>query len=143
MAPPRPLLRHKDDERIVLWVGQPIMGPGSKVRGMDQLDHIYWEEASKRPWIVYFDSWPFFADESGNYADQLPSAGGTVSGMRQPDNVHFSSAGGNRLSWALLDRLGELVDLRAWKGEPDPSEAPPDSVEEREEVPPTAPGGEG
>ena len=136
------LLRHKDDERIVLWVGQPIMGPGSKVKGMDQLDHIYWEEAAKRPWVVYFDSWPFFSDADGNYADQLPSADGTVSGMRQPDNVHFSTPGGNRLSWAMLERLGELIDLSAWKGEPDPSQAPPDDVEEREVVPPTAPGGD-
>ena len=118
------------------------MGPGSKVQGMDRLNHIYFEEAAKRPWVVYFDSWPFFADANGVYADQLASADGTVKGMRQPDDVHFSTSGGNRLAWAMLDRLGEMIDLGAWEGEPDPSQAPPEEVVERDTVPPTSPGGD-
>jgi uncharacterized protein len=137
------LLRHADDQRVVLWVGQPIMGPGSGVRGMDQLNHIYWEEASSRPWIVYFDTWVFFSDASGAYADELPSADGTPRSLRAKDDIHFSVSGGNRLAWALLGRIGQLADLSAWGGTPDLTQAPPPDVAERAEVPPTSPGGEG
>lgn len=133
------LMRHREDERVVIWVGQPIMGPSSGVKGMDILNRVYYEEAAKRPWVVYFDSWPFFADSGGNYADQLPAKDGTLRKMRQPDKVHFSTSGGNRLSWAMLNRLGVWVDLAAWGGEPDPSYTPPTDVAERTEPPPLAP----
>ena len=30
-----------------------------------------WDEARSRPWITYFDSWPFFADGAGNYQNVM------------------------------------------------------------------------
>ncbi len=56
--------------------------------------------------------------------------------MRQQDQVHFSTQGGDRLSWEVLERLGELVDLSGSRSTPPPSLIAPESVHEREELPP-------
>ncbi|MDZ7732018.1 MAG: hypothetical protein U5R31_01940 [Acidimicrobiia bacterium] len=86
----------KGEDRLVLWVGMPIMDPDAGVRGQDMLNHIYWSEAEKRPWIVFVDSWPYFADDDGNYQQALASADGTVNGLRQADGVHWSKWGADR-----------------------------------------------
>jgi hypothetical protein len=130
------LLRDEDNDRMVIWVGQPVMGPGT-VFGIDKLNAIYFEEAASRPWIRYFDTFPFFATPEGEYADYLPNLSGTEQGMRQADDVHFSTEGGDRLSWEVLQMLeaDEIVDLSAWAGDPPPSALAPDEVTERESLP--------
>jgi hypothetical protein len=134
------LLKSPTNDRLTIWVGVPVVGQASGVHGMDKLDYVYWSEAQKRPWIQYFDSWPFFSDADLQFAGNLPNADGVERGMRQKDNVHFSTVGGNRLSWAVLARIGKLVDISAGKVTPPPSEAPPASIIERTEIPPTVPG---
>jgi hypothetical protein len=130
------LLKDPDNDRQVIWVGQPIMGPTAGVKGMEKLNHIYWDEARSRPWITYFDSWPFFADADGNYADQLPSIDGTMTGLRQSDDVHLSTSGGDRLSWAIMRRLDQLLDLTNSQATEESGTAPPTDIAERREVPP-------
>lgn len=136
------LLKSPDNQRITVWVGPPPMGPGSKVHGMDQLNYIYWSEARNRPWIQYFDSWPFFSDSNYMFAGNLPNADGVVRGLRQKDNVHLSTVGGDRLSWAVIERIGKLVDLSAGNVSPPPAQAPPPSLVERSEIPPEMAGAE-
>lgn len=136
------LLKDPDNDRLVMWVGPPVMRPGSGVHEMDQLNYIYATEAKSRPWIQYFDSWPFFADANMQYVGDLPNADGVVRGMRQKDGVHLSTVGGNRLSWAVLARIGQYVDLSAGSTTPPPSQAPPADLKERAEVPPETPGAE-
>ncbi len=107
------LLEDPDNDRLVIWVGAPVMRPGSGVHEMDQLHYIYWSEAKSRPWIQYFDSWPFFSDGNMQYVGEAPFADGVSRGLRQKDGVHLSTIGGNRLSWAVLNRIGQYVDLSA------------------------------
>lgn len=130
------LLKDEDNDRMTIWVGQPVMGPGT-VFGIDKLNAIYSEEAATRPWIRYFDSLPFFSDENGGYVDYRPNLGGTEQGLRQADDVHFSTEGGDRLSWEILQMLevDEIVDLSAWAGEPPASALAPDEITERDEIP--------
>jgi len=129
------LLRDEDNDRLVIWVGQPIMGPGT-VLGLEKLNAIYWEEAQQRDWVRYFDAWPFFAGEDGNYAQYLPSLDGSDHDMRTSDAIHLSVAGGDRLAWEIIQALGDEVDLSAWTGEPPASALASDDVEERDELPP-------
>jgi hypothetical protein len=136
------LLKDPDNDRLVIWVGAPVMRPGSGVHEMDQLNYIYWSEAQSRPWIQYFDSWPFFSDANMQYVSDAPNADGVSRGLRQKDGVHLSTVGGNRLSWAVLKRIGQYVDLSAGNTTPPPDQAPPESVMERTEVPPETPGAE-
>jgi hypothetical protein len=136
------LLKDPDNERLVIWAGAVVMRPGSKVHEMDQLNYIYWSEAKDRPWIQYFDSWPFFSDANMQYVAEAPFADGVSRGLRQKDGVHLSTIGGNRLSWAVLARLGQYVDLSAGNTVPPPDQAAPPTVVERTEVPPETPGAE-
>ncbi len=136
------LLEDPENHRLVIWVGPPVMRPGSGVHEMDQLNYIFWSEARSRPWIQYFDSWPFFADANMQYVSDAPNADGVSRGLRQKDGVHLSTVGGNRLSWAVLARIGQYVDLAAGNTAPPADQAPPPSVVERTEVPPETPGAE-
>jgi len=136
------LLKDPANDRLVIWVGAPVMRPGSGVHEMDQLDYIYWTEAQKRPWIQYFDSWPFFSDANLQYVKEAPFADGVSRGLRQKDGVHLSTIGGNRLSWAVLGRIGKYVDLSAGKVAPPADEAPAAGIVERTEIPPGVPGAE-
>lgn len=136
------LLKDPNNGRLVVWVGPPAMKPGSGVHEMDQLNYIYWSEAKGRPWIQYFDSWPFFSDANLQYVSEAPFADGQSRGLRQKDGVHMSTIGGNRISWAVLGRIGTYVDLSAGKTTPPPDQAAPATVVERTEIPPETPGAE-
>lgn len=129
------LLRDAEGDRLVIWLGQPPMRePGFNER-MAYLNNIYSEEAARRPWVRYFDTWAFFSDANGTYAPQLSAADGTVQDLRQGDGIHLSTPGGDRLAWAVLAALGDLVDLSASRATPPGSVAPPDDVHERDAVP--------
>ena len=129
------LLRAPDGNRLTVWVGQPIMGPSSSVYGIEKMNHLYWDEARKRSWVVYFDSWNYFVDPSGAYAHYLPAADGTVAEMRAQDEIHFTTAGGYRLAWAVMERLGGIVDLSNGTFDPPASVAAPARISERVKVP--------
>jgi hypothetical protein len=129
------LMRSPKNDRLVIWAGMPIVAPGT-VKGVDQMDYIYYTEAKKRPWVVYFDSWAFFTGPDGAFAKSLPAADGEQHVMRNLDNIHMSLLGGERLAWALHAKLGTLVDLSAAPVTGDPKQMPPPEVTERPEVPP-------
>ncbi len=133
------LLRDPDGDRLVVWVGQPPMRDGGFNERMAYLNNIYAEEAATRPWIRYFDTWPFFTDGAGAYAPSLASADGTIADMRTGDGIHLSTPGGDRLAWAIIEALRDDLDLSASTAAAPPSLAPPDEVRERTAVP--APGG--
>ncbi len=128
------LLEDPDNDRLVLWLGQPIMGPSTGVRYVDLFNAIYEDEADDRSWVRYVDTWSWFSRPDGSYSAYLDAADGTEHRVRDGDDVHLSAAGGERLSWALLRLLGqEHVDLSAWPGTPPaaalPGELPPPRTE--------------
>ncbi|HEU5081716.1 MAG TPA: DUF459 domain-containing protein [Acidimicrobiales bacterium] len=130
------LLRDPDGDRIVVWLGQPIMGPASGVDHVDLLNAIYEAQAEERPWVRYVDTWSWFVQPDGSYSAFLPAADGSEHRVREPDDVHLTAAGGERLSWALLRLLGDgIVDLSAWAGEPPPDALPPDRPRPRTDLP--------
>lgn len=129
------LLRSPDNDRLVIWVGALIMGPTAGVEGMEKLNYIYWSEAQTRPWVAYFDSWAFFADPAGRYAVSLPFADGKSRPVRASDNIHLNIAGADRLGWAVMGRLGQLIDLSRSVAAPPLDQLPPLDLKERTEVP--------
>jgi uncharacterized protein len=126
----------EENDRLIVWVGQPIMGPGT-VLGVDKINAIYWQEAQKRDWIVYVDTYPLFATDDLQYAQFLPSLDGSDHEMRTGDAIHLSVAGGDRMAWEIIQLLmvDEWVDLSAWAGEPPPSALAPEDVQPRDELP--------
>lgn len=93
------------DQRLVVWVGEPIMGSDTLAKRVQEMNAIYREEAAARPWVVYVDTWDLLADSSGHYASYLPDAGGNPELMRAPDGVHLSRAGGDRLAGRAFDAI--------------------------------------
>jgi uncharacterized protein len=129
------LLKSKDDDRWVIWMGIPITRSGV-MPNTEQMNYIYATEAAKRPWVEFVDAWPYFTDGSGAYTGSLPNADGQVRDMRNRDGIHLSTAGGNRLAYVLYQKLDGLIDLDAVPLAIDPSKAPPPEVSERPTVPP-------
>lgn len=129
------LLQSPKNDRLVVWLGQPVMSPKSNAVGMDKLNYIYWDEARSRPWVAYFDSWPYFTDDQGNYAQRLPMADGKEQKLRENDGVHLTPQGADRLAWVVFGRLGQYLDLSANLAPPPIGSLPPASVGERAEVP--------
>ena len=62
------------------------------------MNQVFAEEAGKRPWVRYVDTWSLTSDANGNYTPYLPD--GTLA--RGNDGVHFTSAGGNYLAQAVI-----------------------------------------
>jgi hypothetical protein len=129
------LMKSVKNDRLVVWIGQPIMSPTSAAIGMDQLDYIFATEAAKRPWVMYFDSWPYFTDSQGGYSQRLPNADGSVQKMRE-DGIHFTPQGADRLAFAVNGKLATAIDMTQTKLQAPPlALLPPADVHERPEVP--------
>ena len=130
------LVRDPGGNRLLVWVGQPIMGPSSALYGIEKMNYLYWDEARKRRWVSYFDAWAYFIDPSGAYAHYLQAADGTEAEVRAGDEIHFTRAGGYRLAWAVMERIGEIVDLSNGTFKQPARLVAPAWVSERAEVPP-------
>lgn len=129
------ILNTPDHDRVVLWVGLPVMGPRSSLdnRTVDQVNRIYWEEAQTRPWVEYVDSWSYFTAPDGSFAEELPFADGEVRRVRHSDDIHMQVAGYDRLGWAVMAHLLRWADLSAAPPAQPPSETAPAEVTERPE----------
>lgn len=135
------LMRSPDNDRLVIWVGIPPPGPGSKIGHMDTMNYLFWEEASKRPWVSYMDAWAYMGGPGPDYkfVGSMPVANGQSKNMYQKDNLHLATTGAEYLSWAILYHLGDIIDLSATKVPvPPPDKAPPRTIVERTELPKTA-----
>ncbi|WP_208027388.1 DUF459 domain-containing protein [Rhabdothermincola sediminis] len=130
------LLKSPDNDRLVVWVGAVPAGPGSQISNMDVLNYIYWTEAQTRPWVTYVDTFAILGGPDHVFAKEVTYADGKLRGPYQKDNLHLSTWGAQRLSWATLAHIGRFVDLGASKvPNPPPSETAPAEVVEREELP--------
>lgn len=132
------LLRSQDDDRLVIWVGLPPNGPGSRLDHLDALNYVYWNEASKRPWVSYLDTWAYLGGTGPNHSfvGTVATADGRSKNMYQSDNLHLNVAGANYLSWAVMAHLGKLIDLSASKVPTPPAgDSPPPGITERTEMP--------
>ena len=93
----------------VLWIGLPIMSSPTFSAEMAQMNTIYAAQAARHPGATYLSSWGLFADARGAYSAYLPDASGHLVLMRNPDGVHFSGAGADRLASAAVRAME-----RAW-----------------------------
>jgi len=129
------ILRSPNDNRIVLWVGMPPMGPRSSIDNgiVDQVNRIYWQESQTRPWVEYVDSWSYFTGADGAYAELVVFADGQTRDVRAGDHIHMESRGYERLAWAVGRHLTDWVDTSAGDYSPDPSSSAPADLVERPE----------
>jgi hypothetical protein len=124
------LLRGPKEDRLVIWAGMPVTEAGAH-GPVGPMNAVFASEAARRPWVRYFDAYPFLADPFGRYAPALANADGRTEEVRAADGVGLTPAGGLRLARAVHARLATLVDLRAAPLPDDPSQSAPPNIAER------------
>ena len=95
------------DGRSVYWVGQPVMADQAFDRKMQFLNDIFRAETQRFDDAQYIDTRALFEGEDGNFASYLDDANGQSTLMRQQDGVHFTRAGGERLTTVVFDALDQ------------------------------------
>lgn len=93
------------EDRIVYWLGEPVMRSADFDARMALITSIFREEAERRPGIRFVDTRPTFAGADGGYTAYLPDASGTPVLVRRDDGIHLTPAGASRLAAQLLDTL--------------------------------------
>jgi hypothetical protein len=73
------------------------------------MNDIYRAEAESRPWMTYLDTVPVFGDDNGDYVERKEDQSGDLVDLRQPDGIHLSSPGADRLARVLLDRIDDEI----------------------------------
>jgi hypothetical protein len=96
--------------RVLIWVGMPPMASNRLTDGMQLINHIVATEAPAHPGVVYVDSWSLLADDGG-YAAYLRTPSGTEQLVREPDGVHLSAAGSDRVAERVFQAMTAL-----WSG---------------------------
>jgi uncharacterized protein len=99
--------------RKVVWVGQPPMRAPGLAASMAVVNRAYADEAAGRPWVSYLDAAAVLGGPGGTYAESLPAGpnGGAPVVVRQPDGIHLTPAGGERLAAEVMAVIGEAVDV--------------------------------
>ena len=100
-----------DPERILIWVGQPIMEDPEYDSRMERVNEVFAAEAAERDRVRYVDIRDLFRGPNGAFSRYVADADGQLTDVRLTDGVHLSTIGGRWLSEVLLDELGLLVDL--------------------------------
>ncbi len=96
----------------VLWVGLPIMSSPVLSAEMVQMNTIYAHEAALHAGVTFLATWRLFATAQGAYSAYLPDASGQTVLMRNPDGVHFSGAGDDRLATAVVRAMDRSWHIR-------------------------------
>lgn len=100
-----------DPDRLLIWVGQPIMRDPDFDQKMVELNKIYAAEATTRERVRYVDTRDLFRGPDGGFSRYVIDEAGQRTDVRLTDGVHLSTLGGQWLSQLLLDELGEMVVL--------------------------------
>ena len=88
--------------RRVYWVGSPIMRDKLYRERISMMDHIYAEQSKTHPGVTYISTWALMANGKGSYAETLEGSDGAPVLMREPDGIHLTRAGGDRMAGAVL-----------------------------------------
>jgi len=100
-----------DPDRVLIWVGQPIMEDPEYDSRMQGVNEVFEAEAAKRNRVHYVDTRDLFRGPNGGFSRYVADAAGQLADVRLTDGVHLSTTGGRWLSQVLLDELGLFVDL--------------------------------
>jgi uncharacterized protein len=93
--------------RRAVWVGLPVMADPSFGELMRRENVIASQRSEAISRVIYLDTWTLFAGPDGSFAAYLPDASGRPAPMRQPDGIHLSVAGAERLANAVAGVLAD------------------------------------
>jgi hypothetical protein len=99
--------------RMLIWIGLPPMRNSDFDARMADIDAVVRWQAALRPDVVYIDARAVLGDADGRYAAYLPDARGNRELAREPDGIHVTRAGGDRLAAAVWYAIVANVDFSA------------------------------
>jgi len=82
----------------LLWSGLPVMRSSAKTFRLDILMTITQQALAGREGTLWVDNLATLADRSGRYQVALPDASGQLVLVREPDGIHDTRAGADRLA---------------------------------------------
>jgi uncharacterized protein len=91
----------EDDDRRVIWIGQPTMEDPVRAELVCSINDIFRSEAAKRPWVHYVDVWD--ATSAGGDYTQFVEIDGESTKVREDDGLHFTLAGGALLADTVIE----------------------------------------
>ncbi|HSQ36442.1 MAG TPA: DUF459 domain-containing protein, partial [Acidimicrobiia bacterium] len=89
----------------VYWVGVPTMSDADYDSRVQHINALQWGQAAARGQLGFVDGYSLFRNEAGEYTAQLLDEDGDPATMRQPDGIHLTGAGADRLALAVLHRV--------------------------------------
>jgi hypothetical protein len=96
----------------VVWLGLPIPDGAGFKRSFPIVNDVLEGVARAHPnGAVYLDTWHLLDDAHGRYTPYL-RVHGTLTLMRLPDGVHYTSAAGDLIAANVLAKLRAVYDLR-------------------------------
>lgn len=99
--------------RFVVWVGLPPARDAARTAQLREIDAIIRAQTDGVTGVFYVDAWHLFADVNGEYTAYLDDGDGNVQQVREPDGLHFTRAGGDRLAAAIMRAVRIQAGLRA------------------------------
>lgn len=78
-----------DGPRRLLWIGQPVVGNSKVNATVQKVNAIIEEEASKRPWVSYFDIGTV-VEPNGSFSQYVTLSDGKTVRCFAGDSVHLS-----------------------------------------------------
>lgn len=93
------------------WSGVPVMRSVAKTARFRTVMSATRAALAGRAGTVFVDNFPTLATASGTYTDALPDASGQQVIVREPDGVHLSPAGADRLVGKMLAALAAQWQL--------------------------------
>ena len=95
----------------VFWIGGPVMRSPELSRQTDIMNAIYRQEAGLRESVTYVDGWKLFSGAEGEFTEWLPDSSGKPRLVREPDGVHLTELGGERMAAEVIRLMGRYWEL--------------------------------
>ena len=95
------------DGRYVVWIGQPNMEDAGFAANVQNVNDIIRDEASRRSWVRFVDTWGVSSDESGGYSRYITDENDGAVLARDDDGIHLTPEGGELLAKFVVRQIFE------------------------------------
>jgi hypothetical protein len=98
----------------VVWLGLPVPPSDGYVKGFRVVNDVLRRTVQRhRTRAAYIDTWHLLDNGHSGWTPYVRGAGGHLILVRAADGMHYTAAGGDILSRAVVDRLRSVYRLKA------------------------------
>jgi hypothetical protein len=91
----------------------PVMRSTGLSNAMARLNDLYRAEVAERPTVMFVDTWRLLATKAGHYDAYLPNGSGDQQLVREPDGIHITPTGSDRMAGIILRLMRQTWRLPA------------------------------